>query len=94
VTKLIKADGSATVDFPREEGETYLQWWQRGVGGLIEPVYMDGGDVILVNENGIAEGLPVNRRASIYARLNADVIYEYVLFGDALLVPQAEWDHE
>jgi hypothetical protein len=94
MTKLIKASGGAVVDFPREEGETYLHWWQRGVGGLIEPVYLANGDVLLVNENGIAEGLPLNRRASITARKQGEVPYAYTLLGDVLIVPKQEWDHE
>jgi hypothetical protein len=89
-----------SVPFHQEKGETWLKAWQRAVGGYIEPVYA-GDMVLLVNEDGIGEGLAFNQRASELANesmppgdyfFGDEPWHGYQLFGNAVAMTAKEWD--
>tara|TARA_R100001510_G_C7456612_1_gene79040 strand:- start:102 stop:350 length:249 start_codon:yes stop_codon:yes gene_type:complete len=78
----IKKDGT------RVENCEYrgLKAKQEAVGGYIEPVYLQDGRIVLVNEEGLLEGLPVNEEA--FNETNC------MLMGDVLILSQEEWNEE
>jgi hypothetical protein len=55
---------------------------QRLVGGMVEPVRLPNGDTILVNEEGLLMGLPINTAASLLAG--------QTLVGPAIYLTKAE----
>ena len=55
---------------------------QRLVGGMVEPVRLPNGDTILVNEEGLLMGLPINTAASLLAGKT--------LVGPAIYLTKAE----
>lgn len=80
----IKADGTIT---PLKGAKVVLEEAQRYVGGYIEPVkYNFGRDIMLVNEEGLLEGLPVNSVASIMTQRH--------IVGDVLVVEYEKEDLE
>lgn len=70
-----------------EEFKTFMDFG-RAVGGLIEIVYPAGLDPyrMLVNEEGLLEGLPVNRRAS--------KLYGAQIVGNAVIAKEGMVDGE
>jgi hypothetical protein len=70
---LIKSDGTM-VDYHQPIGLTAKQ---EAVGGYIEMVIADNGDVLYVNEEGLLMDLPYNPRASAIANRHivGDVLY-------------------
>jgi len=50
-----------------KDREPTLEESQQFVGGLVELVYLDGGDQLLVNEEGLIKDLPPNPSASAIA---------------------------
>ena len=50
-----------------ENYEPTLEEAQRVVGGYVEMVYLDGGDQLLVNEEGVIKNLPPNPSATAIA---------------------------
>ncbi len=63
MSEVIYTDGS------RESipGTLTLKEMQGKVGGLIEVVYLEDGTKMVVNEEGLIDGLPINSEASIIA---------------------------
>jgi hypothetical protein len=49
------------------DGDLRLEDYQRLVGGWIEHVYLPGGVIAVVNEEGVPRGLHVNSRAMTVA---------------------------
>ena len=63
VHKLLKPDGSV-VDYP-PAGKAYkLEELQKAVGGYIEVVSLKGGYIMVINEEGKLNGLPINQKAT------------------------------
>ena len=50
-----------------ENYEPTLEEAQRVVGGYVEMVYLNGGDQLLVNEEGVIKNLPQNPSATAIA---------------------------
>ena len=48
--------------------EPTLEDAQAFVEGWVEPVWLSNGDLLLINEEGVMRGLPVNEIASVIAR--------------------------
>jgi len=78
MARLIKANGKHQDDYPISD----LQSMQEAVGGYIEPVYTSKW-VVLVNEEGLIENLPLNVEVS--------ALCGRVLVGDALVLTHKEW---
>ena len=82
VSTLIPADGLLRAVYPKGDKWT-LEELQGHVGGYIEPIYQTRcapGNLMLVDEDGLSKGLPVNNRASLKAGRQ--------IVGTALIVPQ------
>lgn len=78
MAKLIKANGVSQDDYPI----TNLKSMQDAVGGYIEPLYTSQV-VILVNEEGLLQNLPLNIECSAMAG--------QPLVGDCLVLTHKEW---
>lgn len=78
MARIIRTNGNS-----EQLNDNSLTAWQDAVGGYVEPVY--GTDfVMLVNEEGLLIGLPVNVEASRIANR--------VLVGDAIHFTLKEWE--
>lgn len=82
VGTLIRVDGTVETFLPSKGKKFSLEEVQKLVGGYVVRLSIPEsvGGVLLVDEDGIPKGLPLNRNASEVA---AQKIY-----GDALLVPR------
>lgn len=67
-----------------------LEQMQEAVGGFIEPIYIPGGKVMLVNEDGKWQGLEPNLNATAYLKFSMDYFND-VIVGDALLLEQKDF---
>ena len=66
---------------------TTLADLQACVGGLIEPVYLDGGAVMYLNEEGLLRGFWPNAWAIAYATKNSALKHtEFYLVGTVVVV--------
>lgn len=61
--KLLKPDGSV-VDYPPKDRAYTLEEVQKAVGGYIEVVNLNSGYIMVINEEGKLNGLPVNQKAT------------------------------
>lgn len=48
----------------RETARPSLEEMQAFVGGRIELVYLSNGDHLVINEEGLLDGLPINQKAT------------------------------
>ena len=81
MARIIKADGRTINDYDYAG----LEAKQKAVGGWIEPVYTSDL-VILVNEEGHLENLPMN--------LEVSAMCGRVIVGDCLVMTHKEWSSE
>jgi hypothetical protein len=77
MAKLLRTDGTVDANYNIDT----LDKMQHAVGGLIELVYR-GDKIIIVNEEGMLLGLPVNERASELA--------DYPIVGPAIVAYRSE----
>lgn len=82
VGTLIRVDGTVETFLPSKGKKFSLEEVQKLVGGYVERLRVPepGGAVLLVDEEGIPKGLPLNRNASEVAGRE--------IYGDALLLPR------
>lgn len=66
-----------------------LEEMQEAVGGYIEAIFISGGKVMLVNEDGKWKDLEPNLNATAYLKASMSVID--VIVGDALLLEQKDF---
>jgi|TARA_R110000751_G_scaffold59335_4_gene124627 hypothetical protein len=64
--KVFEARGSEYEEI-LQKGRGQLQQLQDIVGGYIEVVQLGGGEIAIVNEEGLIHGLPYNPNASMVA---------------------------
>lgn len=79
VAMWIKATGPVDHVVPSKGGKFTLEEVQKMVGGLVERVRLQGGMVLLVNEEGIPRELPLNRYAT--------QMVGFIVLGDAVILP-------
>lgn len=70
------------------DGDTQLRTLQKLVGGYIECLYV-GDKIMVVNEEGKLQGLPVNKRATEIALKNG---INDIIVGDVVLCNPDEID--
>lgn len=76
----VKVDGTIIPVLPKKGGKFTLEEIQEMVGGYVERLRLPKNEVLLVDEEGIPKGKPLNR-----------VISEMVgqpIVGDAVVVPR------
>ena len=76
---IYKANGEVIETTPKNGKDFSLEEMQAIVGGYIEIVYLDNGKLMIVNEEGKINGLPLNENASML------VGYTDLVMGDVLV---------
>lgn len=65
MAKIIKADG-AIIDVEPKNGKDFsLKELQSIVGGYIDIVYLKSGNILVVNDEGAINGMPLNKKATL-----------------------------
>jgi len=84
---IYKTDGTVEEIQPKNGKGFKLEELQEIVGGYIETIYLKNGMVMVVNEEGKINNLPLNKNATVYVHAHdfADVIV-----GNALVCKQNE----
>ena len=86
---LLRTDGSIET-FEPEGKYLSLEQLQKAVGGYIETVTIDNGNILIVNEEGKLQGLPYNAEATaVYHRIGR---LNDVIVGDAVLAHISEME--
>jgi hypothetical protein len=81
----IQVDGTKTeITGEKPDGKLTLAQMQEAVGGLIQPVYLSGSKLVLVDEEGLL-------KQSAYNSVASNLTGQYVV-GDALLMDDSEWE--
>ena len=70
--------------------EPTLEEMQSVVGGMVEAVYLENGDVLIINENGKLLELPLNEIATKIFHDNGGDILDGIV-GDVAIVPKEFW---
>jgi len=87
---VLKATGEVSfIHGTKEDGSLSLDQMQKAVGGFIEIVQcheVEGDSILVINEEGKLEGLPVNQRATNLA----DIFEGDVIVGDAIFCRDGE----
>lgn len=81
MARLIKSNGDTIADYSCSS----LKAMQEAVGGYIEPVYTSRW-VVLVNEEGFLNNLPIN--------IEVSAICGQPIVGDALVMTWEDWDSQ
>lgn len=69
-----------------------LEKAQELVGGFVELIELNNGDQMLVNEDGIFSGLPINEEATNIALLNSNALMQNGILGNAVILKDnARW---
>jgi len=76
---IYKTNGEVIETTPKNGRDFSLEEMQEIVGGFIEIVYLDNGQLMIVNEEGKINGLPLNENASML------VGYTDLIMGDVLV---------
>lgn len=76
---IYKTNGEVIETTPKNGKDFSLEEMQAIVGGYIEIVYLDNGKLMIVNEEGKINGLPLNDNASML------VGYTDLIMGDVLV---------
>ncbi len=79
MARLIKSNGDTIADYSCSS----LKAMQDAVGGYIEPVYTSRW-VVLVNEEGLLNNLPIN--------IEVSALCGHPIVGDALVMTHNEWN--
>lgn len=76
---IYKTNGEVLQTTPKNGKDFSLEEMQAIVGGYIEIVYLDNGQLMIVNEEGKINGSPLNDNASML------VGYTDLIMGDVLV---------
>ena len=68
----------------KQQQEVTLEFMQKIVGGYIQFIYLDNEDVMIINEEGKIDGLPINRKATAIYQRNLGHDGDYIV-GDVLV---------
>lgn len=67
MARIIKTDGEEKTVEPMNGSDFGLSEMQKIVGGYIEIVHLENGELMVVNEEGMLKNLPVNIKATCIA---------------------------
>lgn len=91
----IKAATQEMVEVTPANGKRFkLEELQKFVGGYIEPVYLNDGRIMWVNEEGRLDGLPFNAIAYDMTRRMTRLDPGNIIVGDVLVATRAETGDE
>ncbi len=82
---LIKTNGVITTVTPENQPYFTLEEMQGYVGGLIQLINISGNRLMICNEEGKIEGLPLNRYASYLAMKNGVLFEGDYIAGNILI---------
>ena len=88
MAKIFFTDGSEKEVSPKNGSDFSLEELQGVVGGYIQILYLDNGELMIVNEEGKLDGLPFNKKATDYV-VN-DGKYIDVIVGNVLVCDSKE----
>lgn len=83
-SRIISAGGMVTYYDPANGTDFQLEELQRIVGGYIEIVYLNDRQVMVVNEEGKLNGLPVNSIATAAYQIARQYTNDFIV-GDVLI---------
>jgi hypothetical protein len=84
MAKIYKTSGTQKEIVPKNRVHFTLKELQTIVGGYIENAYLNDGNIIVLNEDGKIEDLPLNVRATEIFRKNFPDSSDYIV-GDVLI---------
>ena len=84
MAQIIKATGEQIEVEPRNGTDFQLDELQKIVGGFIEVVWLRGDKLMVVNEMGKINGLPINSKASRIVCLYSKYHTTDIIVGDVL----------
>jgi hypothetical protein len=87
MAKIYKTTGGEETVTPQNGKHFSLKELKKIVGGYIENVYLNNGDIMIVNEEGKLDGLPLNIKATAIFRKNFPDS-EDTIVGDILITEQ------
>lgn len=85
MAKVIKTSGETIEVSPRNGTDFQLDEMHEFVEGYIEVVYLDNGQLMVVNEEGKLKGLPYNPVATEVARSKCKYFVDDWIVGDVLV---------
>lgn len=81
----VLTNGEVHITCPQNSTSYSLEEMQGIVEGWIEPIYSyKSNEVLVVNEEGMLKGLPINKKATEWFRKN-DAFGKGFIYGNALL---------
>lgn len=83
MAKVIDVYGNCVEVSPKNGTDFSLEELQTVVGGYIEIVYLDDGEIMVVNEEGKLNGLSVNGVATSYLLTHSDC--NDIIVGDVIV---------
>lgn len=87
---ILKTNGTQQKVTPKNGTDFQLDELQEIVGGYIEIVRVNTGELIICNEDGLIDRLPFNETATIIAHAyNAIASYDFIV-GDVLICKNTE----
>lgn len=87
MAQIIKTTGEVTEVEPAKGKYFSLEEMQIIVGGYIEVVRISNNEIMIVNEEGKLDNLPINKKATEIASIPGDVIV-----GDVLVCNRNQMD--
>jgi len=84
MARVLKANGSTHEELPQKGQVWRLSQLQEWVGGYIELVYQDDYGIVYANEEGLLQGLPLNKEAT--------ALFGKSLVGDVVYLEHGEYD--
>lgn len=85
---IIKTDGTILEIEPVNGKDFKLEELNAIVNGYIEIVYLNDGQIMVVNEEGLIKGLPYNKEAT--RRVFMGTYLPYYIVGDVLVCNQKQ----
>ena len=84
MAKIIKANGFVVNIEPENGTDFQYNELNKIVGGYIEIIYLNDGNIMVINEEGKLNSLPLNSQATIKARLCGGISFWDFIVGDVL----------
>ncbi len=87
---LIKVNGVKKTITPGNGKKFELEEAQKLVGGYIQIIYLDNGEVMILDEEGKLKGYPANQTASFIALSRGAIHLTDYIVGDVVICKEHE----